>query len=188
LNCGSEHPAVGPRDFAEINVRAAAFDAVANQSDLVSNFHGSFAPALPGQRIRAIRFRNPFFGFSIFTSNVKVDEGVRIDPIELRYDPLYGRGVRHVVIGPAVVREHWPAKEEKSYGPEEHRQQLIFHLSILWNFRAILVQNLMPAARSCQSQVGRASACLLFTIASSKADRLKPVLLAHPNTTPFRSI
>jgi hypothetical protein len=47
LDRWSQHAAVGPCDFAEINVVATAFYTVANQGDLVPNLHGIFVPTLP---------------------------------------------------------------------------------------------------------------------------------------------
>jgi len=154
----SQYPAVGERNLAKINVIAAAFDAVANQGDLVPNLHGIFIPALAGQSVRTVRFGNPFFYFPRFVRNIEMDQRMGVGPLEFGHRPFHAGGGRNVVIRPAVMRERRPGKKQKTGGPKEHSQSLIFHLSILWDFNPVLVQNLMPAARWCQSHLASGAA------------------------------
>ena len=141
-----EFSPVGKNNFAEIYVVGAAFDAMADQSDLVSGLHGILRPALAVQNIRTIGLGNPFFNFSIFVRGVEVDERVGVDPLELRYDSFHGSGRRHVVIRPAVMREHRTTDDEKTNGPNEHTEKSFFHLSTLCDFYPTREQNHMPAA------------------------------------------
>jgi len=121
-NGRAEFSSVGENDLAKINVEGAAFDAVADQSDLVPGLNGIPIPALPGQCIWTIRFRSPFFNLPSIVDDVDEDESVGIAPLECSYDPLQGGGVRHVVIRPAVVREHRARDQEKNCGSEEYSQ------------------------------------------------------------------
>jgi hypothetical protein len=73
LHGRGKHSAVGESNLAKIDVVAAAFDAVANQGDLVPDLHGSLTPALPGQRVGAIRFGDPFFNSPILARNIEMD-------------------------------------------------------------------------------------------------------------------
>src|SRR4029077_3523786 len=98
LNGRAEFFAVGEYDFAEINVRTVAFDAMADQSDLLAHLNGIPTPALPGQRVRTVGFANPLFNLARLVRDVEMDERVGIDPLEFRYDALQGDSVRHVVI------------------------------------------------------------------------------------------
>jgi len=118
----AEFLAISENDLAKIYVGGAAFDAMADESDLVSCLNGCFTPALTGQCIRTIRFANPFFYFAILVRDVEVDERVGIDPLEFRDDAFQGDGVHHIVIRPAVVREYRPRNQEKTSDPDEYSQ------------------------------------------------------------------
>jgi len=151
--CRTEFSSVGEFDLAKINVVGAAFDAMADQSDLVPGLNGIPIPALPGQRVRTIRFRNPFFNFPILVRDIEIDERVGILPLESRYESLQGDGLRHIVIRPAVVSERRASDQEKGCGRDQNKQGPIFHLSTLCDFNATLVEKHMPAALWCQSQL-----------------------------------
>src|SRR5258706_8621709 len=126
---------------------------MADQSDLVPGLHGILRPALAVQNIRTIGLGNPFFNFSSFVRGVEVDKRVGVDPLELRYNTLHGGGRRHVVIRPAMMREHRNTDDEKTNGPNEHTQKLIFHLSTLCDFYPAREQNHMPPVPWCQSHL-----------------------------------
>jgi hypothetical protein len=157
LNGWAEFFAVSENNLAKIKVEGAAFDAMADQRDLVPRLDGIPIPSLPGQRIRTIRFPDPFLNLPTLVRDIEMDERMGIDPLEFRYDALQGDAVRHIVIRPAVVREHRPSNQEKTSGSDQHSQQLIFHLSTLCDFDPTRVQKHMPAALSCQSQIALAA-------------------------------